>query len=88
MCGDDGNCVQTSSQTRPQPLFAGMPAPTRSTDEERSVQQPDASAPAVLPAASPGGGLLHFLGKTDSCLVQGLASKPVRRCHVLQLGVV
>ena len=45
MCGDDGNCVQTSSQTRPQPLFAGMPAPTRSTDEERSVQQPDASAP-------------------------------------------
>ena len=27
------------------PSLLGMPAPTRSTDEERSVQQPDASAP-------------------------------------------
>ena len=41
----DVDVVQTSSQPLPQPLFAGMPAPRRSTDEERTVQQPGASAP-------------------------------------------
>ena len=61
--------MQTPSQTRPQPLFAGVPAPRRSTDEERSVQQPGASAP--LYSLQPPQEVLRCLSpcKTDICSV-------------------
>ena len=86
----DADVVQTSSQPLSQPLFAGMPAPRRSTDEERNVQQPGASAPfySLQPPQEVTRNSLWSLQNQRIAWRWGTCQvKPVRRCQVRQLVV-